>query len=165
LDILAKPRQVGPASWPVVDRPGGLSYWHCGTKPIRRRWRFPKRSQFAKVSAVRAMAWGVDQRSQFQGNPGGGRGANGMRVFAKRSQFRIPLGCENKGERAWWTKNDGPPRFQKFRVSNDPTWLQGSRRLEQGIPGKRLILREKESEIEANHLANYRLAPEKMRSR
>src|ERR1035441_593466 len=30
----AKGRQVGPASWPVVDRTGGLSHRECGTKPI-----------------------------------------------------------------------------------------------------------------------------------
>src|ERR1017187_4756147 len=89
----AKGRQVGPASWPVVDRTGGLSHRECGTEPIGQgRWRFPKRSQFAKVSAVGAMAWVLTKRSQFQGNPGGASRANGTRVFAKRSQFRAS-GC------------------------------------------------------------------------
>ncbi len=53
IPALAKPLQVGPPSWPVVDRPGGLSHWHCGTKPIGRgNGDFPKRSQFAKLSGV-----------------------------------------------------------------------------------------------------------------
>src|ERR1035438_9822403 len=51
----------------------------CGTKPIGRRSRFPKRTQFEKVSAKEAMAWAVAKPSRFQGNPGGGSEANGDR--------------------------------------------------------------------------------------
>jgi hypothetical protein len=46
-------------------------------------------------------------------------------------------------------------RLKSSVFANAPTWLQGSRRLEQGIPGERLILKEKEIEIEAGDLPDH----------
>src|ERR1039458_785272 len=136
----AKGRQVGPASWPVVDRTGGLSHGECGTKPIGRgRWRFPKRSQFAKVSAVGQWLGALTKRSQFQGNPRGARGTNGMGFLAKRSKFRILSWCESGGGLGGgqtMKKRWSAARLKNSLFANAPTWLQGRRRLEQGIPGK-----------------------------
>jgi hypothetical protein len=52
-------------------------------------------------------------------------------------------------------------RFKSPVFADAPTWLQGSRRLGQGIPGKQLILKEKKIEIEVADLANYRSVSEK----
>jgi hypothetical protein len=131
-------RPATPAFQPAADRPGGLSHGQCGTKPIGRgRWQFPKRSQFAKLSAVGAMAWGIDQTKPISGESQRRQRGEWDAGFCETKPisdaFRARVGGGLWGvtmKRRW------PAALLKSPVlANAPIRLQGSRRLEQGIPG------------------------------
>src|ERR1035441_2958827 len=97
IPTLAKPLPAGPASWPVVDRPGGLPHGPRGTKPIgRRRLLLPKRTQFAKVSAVGAKAWGFDQTKPISGESRGRQGGEWDAGFCEKKPISDAFRSEER---------------------------------------------------------------------